>query len=236
VTTPNLAGEGGPAVCGDPLEFFGQAYAAPEGTTPTVIASGHRATLSACGLERTIVSAAVDCNDVPLIPVTTQYRFYTGAKASQLRITRTFGFDAETPVYTGGLRPYVARFARSTFPNVIYPSGDDASITTVSVSSCAGDCFVTPGAAWNGRWFADVDPTSGRAVIVLRDPDSSSEVLLTVNADEYSSSNIASFVLVQPTVGWKAPVTEIEYFCFVDLESWPQAAREAAELPANCGP
>jgi hypothetical protein len=103
-------------------------------------------------------------------------------------------------------------------------------------SSCGGDCIVPTGASWNGKWFADVDPTSGLALIVVRDPSLTSAVDLTVNTDASSGSNLASFVLVQPAAGWKAPVTEIEYLCFADLTSWPQTARDAAQLPAGCGP
>jgi hypothetical protein len=61
-------------------------------------------------------------------------------------------------------------------------------------------------------------------------------VQFTVNNDASSGSNLSSFVLVQPSGGWKAPVTEIEYLCFADLTSWPQTMRDAATLPAGCGP
>ena len=87
---------------------------------------------------------------------------------------------------------------------------------------------------WNGRWFADI-AASGYAIIVLRDPSMTSPVDLTVNFDSSSSSNLASFVLVQPTAGWQAPITEIEYLCFADLTTWPQSQRNAAVLPAGCG-
>jgi hypothetical protein len=57
-----------------------------------------------------------------------------------------------------------------------------------------------------------------------------------VNYDSYSSANIASFVVLQPQGGWKAPITEIEYVCFADFVSWPQAMRDLAQIPAWCGP
>jgi hypothetical protein len=95
---------------------------------------------------------------------------------------------------------------------------------------------LTPvGASWNGKWFADLG-ANGLAMIVLRDPSMTTPVNLTVNWDSYSTSNLASFVLVQPQEGWKAPVTEVEYVCFADLTSWPQATRDLAQLPAWCGP
>jgi hypothetical protein len=101
---------------------------------------------------------------------------------------------------------------------------------------CGGDCLTPIGATWNGHWLADVDPRTGLAMIVLRDPSMTSPVDFTVNNDTSSGSNPSSFVLLQPSGGWKAPVTEVEYLCFADLTSWPQAMRDAAALPAGCGP
>ena len=63
-----------------------------------------------------------------------------------------------------------------------------------------------------------------------------SAVDFTINNDGNSGSNLSSFVIVQPAGGWKAPLTEVEYLCFEDLTSWPQAERDAAQLPAGCGP
>ncbi|HEY3665453.1 MAG TPA: hypothetical protein VGL19_05610 [Polyangiaceae bacterium] len=172
------------------------------------------------------------------MPVTTQYHFYGGAQASQMRITRTFGFDANTTVYAGttGLRPYVPRVALSGLSTVIYPNLAGTAVASTPATACGGDCFVAVGATWNGKWFADLNPTSGLALIVLRDPSMTTPVDLTVNYDSYSNANLASFVVLQPAEGWKAPLTEVEYLCFADLVSWPQTARDAAQLPAGCGP
>jgi hypothetical protein len=236
--TPNVIGEGGPLHCTDVQEFFGQSYGAPEGTLPLPVVGGNLASLTHCGTDATITSAAQDCTQVVQMPVTTQYHFYGGAQASQMRITRTVGFDANTTVYanTVGLRPYVPRVALSGLSTVIYPNQANTGVTATPATNCGGDCFTATGATWNGTWFADIDPTTGLALIVLRDPSMTSAVDLTINYDSYSSSNLASFVLLQPADGWKAPVTEIEYLCFADLTSWPQAARDAAQLPAGCGP
>jgi hypothetical protein len=238
--TANLAASGGPAHCTDPQEFFGQSYGAPEGALPDPVVGGHLASLVQCGADATITSAEIGCEPAgqAQLPVTTQYHFYTGTRASEMRVTRTFGFGASTQPYAGttGLRPYVARVPVGALPNVIYPNQAGTAVTSAVASSCGGDCIVPTGASWNGKWFADVDPTSGLALIVVRDPSLTSAVDLTVNTDASSGSNLASFVLVQPAAGWKAPVTEIEYLCFADLTSWPQTARDAAQLPAGCGP
>ena len=234
-TTANVAASGGPVVCGDPQEFFGASYGAAEGSTPYPVIQGSRSAALACASDVTITSAPTNCNDQPQIPTTTQYHLYDGAKASQMRVTRTLGFDANSPQYSGiGVRVWESRVPLSVLPKVIIPD-DKGATTTVNALSCGGDCFTPVGATWNGKWFAKTGD-SGLAMIVVRDPSVTSPVDLTVNYDSYSNANIASFVVLQPQGGWKAPITEIEYVCFADLTSWPQTDRDAAKLPAGCGP
>jgi hypothetical protein len=235
VTSPSIAAQGGPGTCGDPTEFFGPSYGVPEGTTPYLIIAGSRSTSVACGLDVLINSAPANCNQVAQIPVFTEYHFYQGARASQMRVTRTIGFDDSTPEFTGvGVRAWEPRVPLSILPNVVYPNAEGA-MTTVPATACGGDCVTPVGAAWNGKWYADIGP-SGLALIVVRDPSMTAPVSLTVNYDSLSAANIASFVLMQPQDGWKAPITEVLYACFADLKSWPQAARDLAQLPAGCGP
>jgi hypothetical protein len=235
VTSPSIAAQGGSGTCGDPTEFFGPSYGVPEGTTPYVIVAGSRSTGVACGLDFLITSAPTNCNQVAQIPVVTEYHFYQGARASQMRVTRTIGFDENTPTYTGvGVRAWEPRVPLSVLPNVVYPN-DENAVTTVPATACGGDCVTPVGATWNGKWYADIGP-SGLALIVVRDPSMTTPVSLTVNYDSLSSANIASFVVMQPQDGWKAPITEVQYACFADLKSWPQAVRDLAQLPAGCGP
>jgi hypothetical protein len=89
---------------------------------------------------------------------------------------------------------------------------------------------------WNGQWFAVLAPQLDIAMIVLRDPSMTTPVEMTINYDSFSASNLSSFVLLKPQGGWKAPVTEVEYLCFVDSFYWPQSSRDAAQLPPGCGP
>ncbi len=96
--SPTLAASGGSSTCGDPPEFFGEAYGAPEGTTPLIVVAGSRSTAVACGYDINITSNASDCLLAAQTPTHTEYHFYDGAKASQMRVTRTIGFDASTPV------------------------------------------------------------------------------------------------------------------------------------------
>ena len=234
--TPNLAAAGGTLQCSDPLEFFGQAYGA-EGMLPAPVIAGDLATLVRCGFDATITSAPTDCGGTAQFPVTTEYHSYAGARANELRVTRTFGFGATAAVFPQTiLRPYVPRLPVAKFSAIIYPNQAGTAVTVGSPGGCATDCLVPTGTTWSGRWYADVDPTSGQAMIVLRDPALTSAVSLAINNDGLSASNLSSFLLLAPGGGWLEPVTEIEYLCFADLTSWPQAARTAATLPAGCGP
>lgn len=237
VATANLAASGGGPTCGDPTEFFAESYGAPEGTYPIPVVAGSRSTSQTCGPDITITSSAVDCTTTAQTPVTTEYHFYGGAKSSQVRVTRTLGFGTNTIVYNGttGVRVWVPRVPLGTFPNVIYPNAAETAVTSAAAGGCGADCPVAVGASWSGRWFADV-ATNGFAMIVRRDATLTAPVELTINNDASSGSNLTSFVVLQPQNGWKAPVTEVEYLCFADLTSWPQTDRDAARLPAFCGP
>jgi hypothetical protein len=235
--TDNLVGFGGGPGCTSPYEFFGQAFAAPEGNAPYPVGGNTIASFTTCGTDQTIVSKSPDCGGGEQTPVTTVYHFYDGTKADQVRITRTIGFGADTPKSAGtSMRVYVPRLLLTSFSDVLIPNGAGTATATTSANSCGGDCFTSTGTTWNGKWFADVDPTSGRAMIVLRDPSLTSAVSLTINNDGASNTNLSSFVVLQPDDGWKAPLTETYYLCFADLTTWTQAARDAATLPAGCGP
>jgi hypothetical protein len=242
VSSGNLVAEGGPETCTDPSEFFGESYGAPEGTGPFTVWPGHLSTATLTKRKATMVGSTTDCEGGPLIPVKTTYQLFTGAAANKVKITRQLGFSKTSGVFGAGtagyvgVRPYVVRVSDSTFTDVIYPNGAGTAVTDEAAASCPFDCFTPVGTTWNGKWFADIDPTNGDAIIELRDPSMTAPVQLTVNYDGYSASLLASFVLVQPTKGWKHSVSETEDLCFADLTSWPQSARDAGQLPTNCTP
>ena len=237
-TTGNLVAQGGPLTCTDPHEFFGQSYGAPEGTTPDPVVAGHLASLSGrSSTKAKIKSRKSDCRGGKQIRVTTSYQLFGGAQASEVRIARTIGFTAHTTPFTGvGVRPYVPRLSLGDFSITMLPDGAGTGVTYVDPGSCSDDCLTATGSTWNGSWFADLDPPNGYAMIVHRDPSMTSPVDLAVNNDGDSDSNLSSFVVLQPDGGWHAAVQETEYLCFEDLLSWPQSERDAAELPAGCGP
>lgn len=232
----NVAASGGNGGCGDPSEFFGEAYGAPEGRTPLVVVGGSRSTATACGLDRLITSTPKNCADADQIPFFTEYHFYDGAKASQMRVTRRITFTENSPAYNAtALRMWQPRVPLSTFPSTIYPKATNDGVTTTAASTCPGDCIFTAGNDWNKQWFAMTGP-SGYAVIVRRDPSLGGDVNMTINWDSFSTSNLSSFVITQPAEGFKSTIEEIEYLCFADLKSWPQVDRDAAKLPDFCGP
>jgi hypothetical protein len=237
--TTNVVGEGGPLHCTDPQELFGQSYGAPEGTTPLPVVAGHIAAMTTCGATVTLVSGPSDCANQPQIPVTTKYEFFGGALADEFVVTRTWGFGANgaEPAYNAvGLRTYVPRVALTNLNTVLYPNQAGTAITTTPATSCGGDCITPTGTTWNGQWFADVNLTTGLAMIVRRDPSMTAPVSLTINYDSYSNANLTSFILVKPTDGWQTTISELEYVCFADLTTWPKADRDAAKLPPSCGP
>jgi hypothetical protein len=234
LTTGNLVAEGGTGACSDALEYFGQAYGA-EATLPAPVVAGHVASLARCAYDATITGATADCAAAAQFPVTTQYHWYSGVRANEVRVTRTFKLNG-TPSYPQSiLRAYVPRLPLGQFSDVIYPNQANTAITSGSIAGCSVDCLVSVGATWSGRWFADVDSTSGRAMIVLRDAGSTQPAQLAGNNDGYSGSNLTSFQLYAVD-GWPSTLTETEYLCFADLTTWPKADRDMAKLPAGCGP
>jgi hypothetical protein len=225
----------GGRVCGDDTEFFGQSYGEPEGTRPYAIVA---ATVSKWTQRNPLggkakVRAVGNCFGPPDVLATTAYKVFTTASgANELRVARTFAFDASTPHFAAhGLRSYVPRVPLFSYPNVIWPNAAGTTLLMQSAFGCQADCEETD---WNGRWFAD-DDGHGTGLMVIRDAASTpGPVLLTINEDTASGSNLASVVLVQPAAGWHTPVTEIEHLCFYDPTTWPAPARAAGQLPSGC--
>jgi hypothetical protein len=237
----NLVANSGAGGCnGDPQEFFGQSYGEPEGTNPLIVYAGATATLSnqTTTSMTSTTTGFITCNcgnSTPGdAPATTTYNVFPAGdpNANEVRISRTIEFSTATPVYSGthGVRGYVARLPIGTYGAVLYPNAAGTAINTASAAACPGDCEESD---WNGQWFAD-DNGSGTGMVVIRDSSSTSPVLLAVNYDQASNSNLTSIVLIQPGAGWKAPVTETEWLCFYDPQTWTAAQRLAGTLPTGC--
>jgi hypothetical protein len=229
----NFVANGGPICGGDPIEFFGQAYGEPEGTSPLAVVAGATSTWTQKNATSgKAATKGVYCNGKQDVRTTTAYKVYTSkARRNEFSVARTFKFGAKTPVFTGhGVRAYVPRLPVTIYPIVIWPNASGSALLTADSRSCGGDCEVTD---WNQRWFAD-DDGSGDGVVVIRSSLSTAPALLTINNDLFSGSNLSSAVLVQPSGGWKSAVKETEFLCFYDPTSWPAARRAALLLPDGC--
>jgi hypothetical protein len=236
----NLVANAGPGGCAsDPVEFFGQSYGEPEQTTPGIVIAGAMATLSnqtATSMTSTTTGfLACSCGSnsaADAASVTTYNVFPAGdPNVNEVRVSRTIEFNSSTPVFSGhGVRGYVARLPIGTYGTVLIPNAAGTAINTMQAINCSNDCEVTD---WNGKWFAD-DNGSGTGMVVFRDVSSTSPALLAVNNDGLSASNLTSIILIQPTGGWKAPVTETEWLCFYDPTTWTAADQLAGRLPAGC--
>jgi hypothetical protein len=233
----NLAAHGGSGACGDPTEFFGQSFGEPEeqGTSPVIIYAGEAAVASnQTGLTLTTTTTGKDCNGAPIGDATasTDYHVYPlgDSDVNEMRVARTFNFSAATPIFaTHGLHGYVPRIPL-TYAIVLYPNAAGTAINSMDASDCPSDCEITD---WNGKWFAD-DDDSGTGMVVFRDAASTAPAVLDINWDEFSESNLTSISLLQPTLGWKAPVTEIVWICFYDPSTWSFADQQAGNLPTGC--
>jgi hypothetical protein len=236
----NLVSNSGPGSCsGDPAEFWGQSYGEPEGTDPLIIFSGSSATASnvtTTSMTSTttgMISCSCGNESQAGAPAITVYNVFPAGdpNVNEMRVSRTIQFSSTTPVFnTNGVRGYVARLPIGTYNTVLIPNAAGTAINTVQAGSCPGDCEITD---WNGKWFAD-DNGSGSGMVVFRDSSSTSPAIVSVNYDGSSSSNLTSIILLQPTGGWKAPVTETEWLCFYDPTTWTAAQQAAGTLPTGC--
>jgi hypothetical protein len=230
----NYVASGGPSHCGDPQEFFGQSYAAPEFTTPLLVFAGVVDTWTGTTALKGNAATSLTgfCDTAPSAVTKSVYKLFTGSgQINELQVTRNFLFNASTPVFTGrGLRAYVARLPLSVYSTVLAPNAAGSAILSYNPGGCGTDCDVTD---WNGRWFAD-DDGAGNGLMVIRSASSVAPAMLALNNDSFSASNLSAIVLLQPAAGWKAKVTEVEYLCFYDATSWPAAARSAGRLPKGC--
>ena len=233
ISTGNLAVQGGPVVCGDPIEFFGQAYGEPEGTLPGMVGAGAMSTwMPKSDLSAKTSTTGTTCTGLLAARTVTKYTVYTTPdRENVFRVTRRFKFSGSTPVFNGhGLRPYVPRLPLARYPTVLWPNAAGTALLTGDAGSCADDCETTD---WNERWFAD-DDGAGSGVLVMRDSKSTAPALLAIRHDSLSGSNLTSVVLIQPRNGWKSEVVETEYLCFYDPTSWPPADRARLKPPAGC--
>ena len=237
-TVSNYVAVGGPLHCGDPQEFFGEAYGdSSDSGVPLPLAviggvtsvwSSKIATVLLKGTAT--VQSLASCDTTLDAKTTTHYQVFTSAALiSSLKIARTFKFSKHPA--DGNLRAYVPRLPLSIYPVVLAPNAAGV-VQTYQAGNCPVNCSVTD---WNGKWMAD-DDGNGNGMAIFRDPATDPPAQLTIDWDGFSSSNNSAVTLVEPAGGWGGKtVTETEYLCFYDAKSWTAKKRKAGLPPVGCG-
>ena len=182
-------------------------------------------------------TAPTPCSgDEPAVPVRTRYTFFDqGAAANMVRVERRWSFSAlQEPYAVQGMRAYVPRLNYGIYGQTVYPKADGTLVTE-------GICNVCIRTDWNDKWVAinghGSGATANSGLLILRDPGNLSPASVTLDYDSSSGANNSGVSLDRPVPdGWRAPLTETEYFCFYDATSWPVETRSATNLPAGCAP
>jgi hypothetical protein len=232
----NLAASGGGS-CGDPSEFWGESYGNADGFGPGPVVGGSRGTWVPRGHRTVEISASAPTNcsgDEPPVPVRTRYTFFdTGSAANKIRIERRWSFAANQKVTNPaqGMRAYVPRLPVGTYNEEIHPdsSGEELAATE-------GVCNVCVTTNWDQTWVAVNASSTDAGMVILRDPSDAASSRIVVDYDSASGSNNTGVSLDKPEAGWVAPVTEVEYLCFYDADSWDPESRSATSLPPGCSP
>ena len=229
----NLVTSGGALHCGDPQEFFGEAYGdsgdigvpRPNAVIGGVI-SKWTGKLPTTG--KTAIKSLQTCDETLDATTVSHYALSSNSGLiNTLKITRSFTFSADPS--SGNLRAYVPRLPLGSYPNVLAPNAAGV-VQTYQASACPLNCAVTD---WNGKWFAD-DDGNGNGMAVFRSPTKNPPANLTVDWYGSSTSNNTAVTVSMPTGGWSGTVTETEYLCFYDAKSWPAAKRAKGVPPVGC--
>jgi hypothetical protein len=159
--------------------------------------------------------------------VRTRYTFFNvGDAAGKVRVERTISFSAASQAYsTPSMRAYIPRLPLGSFPDVVHPNAAGTALVTESSANPA-----QAAASWNQKWVALNNPGTNVGVLILRETTNSARLMLENNG----SSNSSSVDLLKPAAGWKAPVTETEWLCPYDADSWNPDARSPTDLPSQC--
>lgn len=218
--------------CPDDLEFFGNSWASEnEGGDPFFFASlvgwGTIGTWKdQTGPRIRIGSTSSGCPGSADIPIKTEYRFFADQlRANLMVVQRTVKFG-DIP-YAHDFRPYIPRLYPSDgFTQVLHPnSTGDTLVTDIT---CDYGCVAE---SWDGSWFAIHNPYTGVGVIVQRKSSPYSAVLW-LDDDDGSFTNASSILLRQPQGGFTEAVTETEFLCFYDSNTWTPSLT----IPDGCQP
>ena len=231
--TGNFAATGGPLVCGDVYETFGEARGDDTAEEPRFIVAGTTATWKAvtAGLVGSTHTAKKACEGTVVAGTVASSYFVvkSAAKINLFKVKRAFTFNDSGSGVNNNLRPFMARVSDVTYDTVLAPDSSNA-IQTYSASNCDGSCSITN---WNGKWFADDDGT-GNGIMIIRSATSKLPAELLLDHDGWSNSNVTSILLPPPSNGWSGTITEVQYACFYDPITWTTSARAAGRLPIGC--
>ena len=231
-STGNLASNGGPLHCNDPLEFFGQAYGDSSAATPYFVITGTQSSWTKGANARlagkSTVKSLTSCDYTLDGLTTTQYTLSKKPAAiNQLRLARVFAFAATET--SGTLRAYVPRLPLSRYPVVLLPDSSGA-VQSYNATNCRSGCEVSD---WNRAWVA-LDDGHGDGLVILRNAKRGAAAVVVIDNDDDSASDNTSVGLVQPSAGWSGSIAETEALCFYDATSWPAASQAAGHVPQGC--
>ena len=208
-STGNLASNGGPLHCNNPLEFFGQSYGDGGNSHPFLVVSSVTSRWkSPAGntlTGKTKVNTGVVCDfrprrAEPAPPTRSKNRT---AVENQMTVQRSFSF--KTVSNTSDLRAYVPRLPIGAYGAVSWPNAASV-VQTGNAGSCSGGCIVTD---WNGTWFAE-QTSAGQGLVVIRNPKSGPPALLVFDNNSFSNSNNSAVALRLPAGGWLGTYRETE--------------------------
>ncbi|HEY7830411.1 MAG TPA: hypothetical protein VIC06_07595 [Solirubrobacteraceae bacterium] len=236
---------------GYPANFWGESYGdGSAGTNPELVFGGSNGSWSSPAPDQVQSSTEypVGCSKYKeAVPVGTTYTYYdTLPQANEIMLKRTWSFalSQRLPAAATGFRAYVPQLPLTHYGQVLYPNAGSLQTETISPTNCGKSACLKE---LSGAWFAINDGTAGDSqdgsgMIVLRDASDIPGAKLAIQGTFVGAAfpnpiaNLSSIDLPVPNGGLGAPITEIEYLCFYDATSWPQAQREALQLPPGCGP
>ncbi|MEA2024279.1 MAG: hypothetical protein U9N79_08335 [Actinomycetota bacterium] len=216
--------------CGDPLEYFGNSWVAPDSPDfKSLVGWGQTGSWTAAPKAANIDSvseSASGCYGTLDIPIKTTYRFWdNGPVANRIKVARSFDFT--TTSLAQDFRPYIPRlYPADRFNNVIYPDVTGTTLMTTASSDCPFGCQVTD---WDDSWFAMHDPATDTGLIV-RQASSGYDTDLWIDNDGASETNATGVLMLQPAGGFTGKVNTNTFLCFYDNSTWTPSLT----LPNGC--
>lgn len=214
--------------CGDPLEYFGNSWAAPDGIDFKSLVgwgqSGTWAGTSKGALINSASAAASGCYGAIDVPIQTKYQFWDrGRKVNQIKVSRSFDFGAVS--FGQDFRPYIPRlYPMSGFSLVYYPDATGTALLSTASAACPFGCQIGD---WDDSWFAMHDPGTGDGLIV-RQAATRYDTDLWVDEDAASSTNSTGVLMLSPAGGFTREVKTNTSLCF--YTGWTPSL----SLPPGC--